>query len=170
MENFKKYFGFIGLFIFLIFTAIAVLNYSNYNFTGQYLSELGIGPASAIWFNTGLILTGLILAIYFLFNFKSTEKITGTLSGLSLMGVGIFPMNIEPAHTLTAALFFALAGITALTYSIQNQKHSPRVRLFGFSFVLMDLIFLILNKNPVLQKITVVTFGIWIIVISLQKN
>ncbi|MDO8428153.1 MAG: DUF998 domain-containing protein [Candidatus Diapherotrites archaeon] len=165
----KKYFGLLGVFFFLVFTAIAILNYVNYNFTGQYLSELGIGSTSAFWFNTGLILAGFSFAAYFFLNFDSIQKITGIFAGLSLSGVGIFPMNIAFEHFVTAAGFFILAGITALLYSLEKLKIDKKLSLIGFGFVLIDLVFLIFRESPILQKIAVACFGVWVILVSLQK-
>lgn len=165
----QKLAGLFGIAIFLIFTAIAVLNYANYNFAGQFLSELGIGSASAFWFNSGLVIAGICFAVFFAKFWKASKPIAvaGILASLALAGIGIFPMNQKPMHGIAAGLFFFLAGISVLFFSKQNRKDRL---LFAVSFLALiaDIAYLGIG-NPIAQKISVALFLIWVFAVSLQK-
>ncbi|MDO8647338.1 MAG: DUF998 domain-containing protein [Candidatus Diapherotrites archaeon] len=161
--------GILGIIAFLAFTAIAVLNFPNYDFAGQFLSELGIGAASAFWFNSGLVIAGICFAVFFARFWKEQKAIAiaGILASLALAGIGIFPMNQEPMHNIAAGLFFFLAGIAALFFSKQNRKDRL---LFAVSFLALiaDIAYLGV-QSPILQKISVALFLAWVLFVSLKK-
>ena len=166
----QKLAGILGIAAFLVFTAIAVLNYTNYNFAGQFLSELGTGIASALWFNAGLVITGACLAVFFAGFWKESKAIAiaGILASLALAGIGVFPMNQEPAHSIAAGLFFFFAGISVLLFAKENRKDRL---LFTVSFLALvtDIAYLGIG-NPISQKVSVALFLAWVFAICLQNK
>jgi hypothetical membrane protein len=106
--------------------------YPGYSSRIDYVSDLGIGP-TAIIFNGADILLGacMVLGAVFLYNHlqKKPLPILLTVSGIGAMGVGVFTIDFQPAHsvfTLLAILFGALAAMVSYLYAERP------VSIFGF--------------------------------------
>jgi len=155
---------------FLIFTFIAFLNYPGYDFTSQFLSELGTGPG-AVWFNAGLMLSGICLAAFFMQLMKKYHAMSmaGILCGLALSGIGIFPLPQEPAHGIMAALFFVLAGTTLLIFAFRNARKKRIPAFFSLVAVAADVVYILL-RDPVTQKIAIGLFVIALCAIVIQEE
>ncbi len=120
-----------GVLLFLV-GGIALLGiitaevlYPNYS-TVQEISDLGatrppnsvIHQPSAMIFNLTMMVCGAILLFttYLVYNIFEDRFFTGSLGlfGLGILGVGIFPGNVEPWHLLFALLTFVSGGFAAL--------------------------------------------------------
>jgi hypothetical membrane protein len=109
---------------FFLCIIIAEATYPGYTVSGNYISDLGIGP-SAIIFNSSVFLLGLLvlLGTYFLRhtpNFK-TENILLLIMALAAMGVGIFTKDFTLAHGAVSSAAFFCAGLAAF-FSFQVLK------------------------------------------------
>ena len=125
----------------LILLAIA---YSpNFSWTENALSDLGVQEgATAVLFNTGLIITG-VLAILFatgLFTFLQ-ENILGrigasvfVLDAFALTAIGVFPENVEPIHFYASVTFFALFPISMFLLAAAFLR-TPKMKLGFFTFI-----------------------------------
>ncbi len=166
----SKMAGFVGIIIFLVFTGIAIVQYPQYNFAKQFLSELGIGSSSASWFNAGLTLSGICFAAFFwkMQKESKTIRILGLLGTITLIGIGIFSLRQAVLHFIAATLFFVLTGSTILLFSAKEWKKQKAVAVLGFLAVLSDMALLLLQE-PISQKITVGFFLVWIATLSMQK-
>lgn len=75
-------------------------------------------PAATI-FNSTMIITGILISIatWFVHSFyhKLTASIPMGLFGLGILGVGIFPGNVEFYHGLFSMITFISGGIAAIT-------------------------------------------------------
>ena len=85
---------------------------------------------SATLFNTTMLISGILILIASLILYKIFKKllftIPFTLFGLGMVGVGIFPGNIDPYHGLSAMLVFlsgGIAGITAFKVALPPYKY-----------------------------------------------
>jgi hypothetical membrane protein len=171
----KNFYPFIGVIIFLLFTALSIFIYNDYDFFGQVLSELGVGN-SAIYFNTGIIITGLFLMpFYYSMQSKSvTSKIfsfTGIISAIALIGVGVFPLNYQFLHFLFAGIFFIFSAITILINVINKIFIDTKPFLFFQILIIFTIIsYGFFLKIPILQKLSVFLIIIWIIFISFNLN
>jgi hypothetical membrane protein len=112
-----------GLLFFLAVTQfvlcfiIAEALYPGYSVSGNYISDLGVGP-SAIVFNSSVFLLGLLLlaGIYFLrhsANFKIVN-IMLVLMGIGAMGVGVFTKDFTLVHGAVSSAAFFFAGLSAI--------------------------------------------------------
>jgi hypothetical membrane protein len=112
-----------GLLFFLAVTQfvlcfiIAEALYPGYSVSGNYISDLGVGP-SAIVFNSSVFLLGLLLlaGIYFLrhsANFKIVN-IMLVLMGIGAMGVGVFTTDFTLVHGAVSSAAFFFAGLSAI--------------------------------------------------------
>ena len=96
---------FIAVTQFVIGIFVAEGSYSGYSLSQNYVSDLGIGPSSAI-FNSSVFVLGLLILFgtYFLKDapeLKTVNKLL-LLMAISAMGVGIFNKNFTLAHGVVA--------------------------------------------------------------------
>ncbi|GEM_PF-4338587 len=174
--------GLWGIVVFVVFTAMAIIAYPGYSFAGQYLSELGTVENSAFWFNAGLILSGILLAAFFasLRHFLNTKLskaaiVMGVLASASMAGVGLFSLRDPVLHDLFAkAFFFWGTGVMVLMSCAlaQNPKFPRRLVHIGFALSVVKLATLLLGYAPILQKLDIAVYGIWILLLSnfIQKQ
>ncbi|KYC45054.1 MAG: hypothetical protein APG12_00979 [Candidatus Methanofastidiosum methylothiophilum] len=102
---------------------------SGYTTSNSEISDLGstrppnsiIMQPSATIFNSTMIITGIMTLIsaycIFLVSKKLIFNIPFSLFGLGVLGVGIFPGNIEVLHPIFALITFISGGIAAITSS-----------------------------------------------------
>lgn len=111
---------FAGSGLFLLGMVVAEAMYPGYSISGNYISDLGIGPSAHI-FNTAIILFGLaVLAGIFLLREEFRSRIfllLLVLSSIGSIGVGIFPKTILYPHTISALTAFASGGLGAILAS-----------------------------------------------------
>jgi hypothetical membrane protein len=103
---------------FIMGLVVAEALYSGYSMSGNYISDLGIGPASIV-FNSSVFLLGLLLIIdtYFLRhipNFKTVNMLL-LLMAIGAMGVGVFTKNYRTVHGGVATMAFFFAGLSAIS-------------------------------------------------------
>jgi hypothetical protein len=103
--------------------------------SGNYISDLGIGPSSAI-FNSSVFLLGLLLlsGTYFL-RHNPDFKIFRTLlllMALGAMGVGVFTKDFRTAHGAVATMAFFFSGLSAISSSkLQRRPFSTMSIILG---------------------------------------
>ena len=171
-----KFYPFIGAIIFLVFTYLAINTYNDYDFFGQTLSELGVGP-SAIYFNIGIILTGLFMLPFYasMYSKSKTSKFssaTGVMSALSLIFVGIFTLDYLMLHLLVAFCFFILSALTITLYEV-DRFLSGKVELLCINQILVSVIilsYIFVFNNPFMQKFSVFLIILWILMTNLENN
>jgi len=99
--------------------------YDGYSSRIDYVSDLGTGPTAAIY-NASVFLLGAFVVLGTFFLYKASGKkllsVLLTICGIGAMGVGIFPANLQPMHsvfTLLAIMFGGFAAISSFTYLIK---------------------------------------------------
>jgi hypothetical membrane protein len=103
---------------FILCLIIAEASYPGYSVSGNYISDLGVGP-SAIVFNASVFLLGLLLLAGTYFqrhnpNFKVVNMML-LLMGIGAMGVGVFTKDFTLAHGAVSSAAFFFAGLSAIT-------------------------------------------------------
>jgi len=102
-----------------IFLAMAF--YPQYSWTENSLSDLGgRGGVSAVLFNSGLILTGILAFVFALglFIFLSEDALGRisafilALATLALIAIGIFPQHVRPIHYYASVAFFVFLPLS----------------------------------------------------------
>jgi hypothetical membrane protein len=109
---------FLGASQFLIFMLIAEVLYGNYSISENTISDLGVGPHSAVIFNASIIILGMFI-IFAAIIFHPIHKMKLfsfllVLTGIGAMGVGIFNENLRPLHEIFAAMTFIFGGISEI--------------------------------------------------------
>ena len=96
--------------------------YDGYSSRIDYVSDLGTGP-TAIIYNVSVFIMGALIVAGTVFLYKAQGRkllpVLLTLSGIGCMGLGLFPANLQPMHsifTLMAILIGALAAISSYTH------------------------------------------------------
>ncbi len=103
----------------------------------QALSDLGVGSTAAI-FNTSVIILGLtyVLAAYSMLDTLRSKPFLAALavSGLAVIGVGLFPENAGLPHTIFALIAF-LVGAAAVLLSSRVVKG-----LLSYMFIVLGAV------------------------------
>jgi len=152
----KRIFGLVAMMVASISVIVSML-LTKQGLTTHYISNLGLGNYSLI-FNMGMITSGVLLAIFFFMNKEILIKISGIISSLGLIGVGIFHIG-NFIHQFFASLFFIFIGVVIFLVSI-NQKKSL-FRMFGFLTFFVEVILLIFF-NPLIEKISSLLIIVWL--------
>jgi hypothetical protein len=137
----------------------------NYSIFTNYVSELGNSlrnPNGAIYFNMGVIFTGIALFPFFIglhlwyseVTWRTTLIIISQLLGFgaafSVIMVGFFPEHLITAHLFWSYLFFILLLIFTLFISISLFTHpdfNRIISIFGFIIVGLYVLFFYLVIN-----------------------
>ncbi len=169
-------FPFRGLPIPLVPYPLPVIN-TGFSIWYQAISELGIGP-SAFLFNVGLIVLGFLIipifpALLGLLGNSTIAKV-GVASGLvtcfGIVGVGLAPMVISPLHSVFGVIFFVSVGVTVFLFSFamfRGRFFARAVAVYGFFFVVVDLIFMIVS-NSVWEWAVFFVLVSWILLVGVE--
>lgn len=147
---------------------ISVLYYPNFDFSRQFISDLGMisySPA-ALWFNITFIIGGLFLMVFSLmilmiptkhhmFSFGAT--LSGLMTGFAFFLVGFCPLDIfSIIHAIIAIfVFIGIIGMSGcFTMVILFQEKNNISKIFGLLglivFILIDILSLIGATNGVI--------------------
>ncbi|MCX6816110.1 MAG: DUF998 domain-containing protein [Candidatus Aenigmarchaeota archaeon] len=163
--------GFLGSIVFIFLTLFAAYNYPGYSIFINYLSDLGVG--NNIFFNLGCIISGLsILLLANALYRKFPERIGKLgaviflLSGIFLIGVGVFTENSGLIHLLCAVIFFALAAVAIILLGIIMGRENKKMYFLSVIVVLCIAAFLPLGLTPLIEHIAVAAIILWTLCIS----
>ena len=109
---------FVGSVQWLLMILVSESFQPDYNSSLHYVSSLGVGT-TALTYNTSIILYGLSLVISSIILYKTLNKklLTSLLlvTGLFIIGVGVFPENSRPMHGYVTAFAFIFAVLIPIT-------------------------------------------------------
>jgi len=168
-------------------TLLAMLYYpENFSFMYDDFSLLGriktegnlANPISPILFLIATGSSGISLTIFwikFRLEFLNKSKdlalsgsILGVISSISLIGVGLLPVDILPIlHGIVAVLFFVGNAVAFLLYSIaifRNKKFKNLDGYLALGYVILAFLYIFgvfLAISPLIQKICVYYFILW---------
>jgi hypothetical membrane protein len=169
------YAGFIAPSVFIIFTLIAILSNPGYNYSSDYLSYLGVNPASYLIFNAGLAISGifgLIFAIFLWLKYPAGLPRAGAFllssSMLLFSLLSVFTAEEFTIHILLSALFFILAFISLVFIGIGLLRE----RIGWFSLVMAALIIPLplTNLHPLAEHLAAGAIVLWAIVMAFHIN
>lgn len=126
----NRFFAMLGIFGPLIaYICIGISIYLSPDFSWHInaLSDLGHAQKSSVApiFNSGLLLSGFLTALYSVKSLINHAKYTGVMlmfSALMLQAVAAFDEVYGRIHFAVSVLFFVSAGISCLTYSIEKRS------------------------------------------------
>lgn len=140
--------GVCGIFIpIVIFTCLgfAIALSPWFAWTRHALSDLGITGNSAVFFNYGMIIGGILAFIFSLGLIKVLSNKAGAyllaFSAVALVGIGVFPETVAALHFISSALFFMLLTIALLIIglTIKQNQFERSVGSLAFLFALVAI-------------------------------
>ena len=117
--------------------------YPNYSTSGNYISDLGVGPSSIIY-NSSVFLLGLLLIIgtyFFQRAFREYKILTLTLilASIGAMGVGVFTEDFGIIHPIVSLITFLFGGLSAIFSVICSRVHKIKLLKMPFSIIAVVL-------------------------------
>jgi len=156
----------------------AIANSPWFNWTLHALSDLGAEGISAIFFNSGMILGGILA---FIFSYGLTKTLSNkigayalSLSALALVGIGVFPETIATPHFVTSAAFFILITLSLLALGLTIKKSEFERHMSGlaalFAVFALGAVFLLLPFKGIAIPESVVCFPafIWCMIFGIK--
>ena len=120
--------------------------YDGYSSRIDYVSDLGTGPTAFIY-NLSVFVLGAFIVLGTFFLYKTNKgrvlSILLIICGIGAMGVGIFPANLQPMHsvfTLLAILFGSFAAVRS--YAYQTKPMSIISVSLGLMSFILAMIFI----------------------------
>jgi hypothetical membrane protein len=169
MKSKLAYAGIVGSVVFVVSLFLAVISYPSYNPLTNFLSDLGIGANSAIFFNLGLILTGICFIIFGYglgIIFRKRAGFAGSvifiIASFALIGVGLFTEH-SVLHYPFAAAFFLLSIIALILIGIELQMKS---RPYSYLSIICGIVVLacaLAGMSPILEHVAVFAIGVAVI-------
>jgi hypothetical membrane protein len=169
---------------FNLLLALAIMARPDFALFTNYLSDLGVGE-SAIYFNSACIIAGLLLVLIFYGFHEMSWRAhmctlgcaLGMLSGIALMGVGVFPETHE-WHFPVSASYFILAALSIATYTMNHvTRHGPLDILLAIGAVHFILSALLAysaisdaSNTPFYETATVFVFEIWVLAAAIHHQ
>jgi len=121
---------FVGGVQFVLGMIVAEALYSGYSISGNYISDLGVGP-SAFVFNSSVFVFGLMMMIGAFFIQRGLKRAMITtlfvLVAVGAMGVGVFTEHVQSIHTVAALMAFLFGGLSAIA---AHRISRPPMRYF----------------------------------------
>jgi hypothetical membrane protein len=136
---------FVGSVQWLLMILVSESFQPDYNSSLHYVSSLGVGT-TALTYNTSIILYGLSLVISSIILYKTLNKklLTSLLfvTGLFIIGVGVFPENTRPMHGYVTAFAFIFAVLLPIiSFKALNPPFSYISIIIGLISLVMLIIF-----------------------------
>ena len=134
-------------------------SYSPLNHTVSELGERGVSELAAL-FNAGLIVGGLLIALYMVSLVLRFERragrilgVLGAAAGVAMALVGVVPVDVLEPHIVVAAVAFLLILATALWFAVWCLRgDAPYPRWLGwFAAVVVTLVVVFMLVPRILQ-------------------
>lgn len=150
---------------------------TNWNPVTTWLSDFGnstYNPNGAIWYNTGCILTGTSMVLFF-FGFKLwyidkkplkiliiLSQIVGFIDAFGLIMIGVYSEDSMAEHVFWSDFFFKTnLGVLLLIslWMLKMPKASKIIPIYGFVNAIVNLLFAFTSSAmvPLLEWVTVFT-------------
>ncbi len=176
------------LICYLAFTLLAFARYPQPFLPARnWLSDLGSGelnPAGAVFYNTGIILTGLLVALFFLGLSRlrmegkrvqnSMVRVTqgfGLAGAFSMVMSAVYPIQYAAAHSLWSAGLYILLG-TAFGFSVAALRYDPQVPRWllalGILTALSAMLMGIFQTVTLIEWVTVPLFLVYCVLLGGQ--
>jgi hypothetical membrane protein len=208
-ENNRKnlvgyYLGWLSIIFTTSMIIIAFLVSTEYNFYLKTISKLGIDPTGQYPFIFGTAVGGILLILFHILYFEDRiiesalikrGRIFGMISGIGMIGVGVFPdypnnFLLEATHFVFALIFFVFMTLSIIFYGLylrdlgfknDNDKLLYRFSLFVALLTILHSVFSFIKGNVTIgdfefgisiiwQKITVFFLVTWYVVALFTNN
>ncbi len=169
--------------LFVAAVILAAAFTPGYQLFTQWISDLGVG-GGAVFFNVGLMLTALMLLLFFASlaskgghaRHASLSSLLGAASALALLSVGAIPESAGLPHVLASIAFFLLAGLAVLSFTLgtfREKRMNESILATGVLFLIVDTVFGMSTFGRAdvawaipLEWAAVGTFGLWLLAVG----
>ncbi|MBM4237551.1 MAG: DUF998 domain-containing protein, partial [Euryarchaeota archaeon] len=145
----------------------------------ETLSELGGDRAGRMYFNSGVIVEGILGLIFAIGLWRALPRTLGAsagfivllLAGISLVGVGIFPITTGLYHTVASYAFFGLSLLAILLFLVpiwKSRTFGPVPGVITGAAVVISLLFLFLTSVPLAEAVAVICLMVWSSVLAVR--
>jgi hypothetical membrane protein len=170
--------GLIGALFFSVMWIVAVFVDGNWIMGKETLSELGGNRPGALFFNSGVIVEGILGLFYGLGLLHAVRKgilqRTGItillMASFALIMIGVFPITTGFAHGIASYAFFgmSLVAMSFMVYPLWTEaRFGPNVGIATLSSVTVSLAFLFATTVPLAEAVAVICLLIWSSLISI---
>jgi hypothetical protein len=193
-------FGFAFIVFYISFTIIAIAQFPRtVSPLDMYLSTLGnadISPDGAIFYSSGVILSGLAEILFFIAIYSHYSQygrrwilivglVAGIINGISVLMSGVYPehaieiidmtnTNVSEHETWSFLIFFSFIPVLlAFSLGFWGMNGTSRwVTLYGFLVCAIDVIFLATvlsdGQGAIMEWFSVLSYLIWVLLVSLD--
>ncbi|MEM4316246.1 MAG: DUF998 domain-containing protein [Nitrososphaerota archaeon] len=135
---------FVGIAQFMVFLRVSEAVYPGYSVAGNYISDLGVGPAAPI-FNTSIIVLGVLVISASLLVYRVFHDLAFTvlvfMTGFGAAGVGVFPEGSPyNLHMIMSFMVFFSAGLSAIAAYRVTPQPLKTISIFSGILTLTTLI------------------------------
>jgi hypothetical membrane protein len=175
--------GWLGALVYLLCALTAFVFYPHhFDPIHNWLSDLGdtlVNPTGAIFYNTGCIVTALLLAAlylsldiwrngdYVLSRLLAIGQISGLVSSFALILTAVFNIGQNPRpHSLFSMLFcVGLTWFLAFTNTalLRHPRFLKPLGVFGFAVGVVDMVYGVFINRPVAEWITISLFIVYVL-------
>ena len=151
-----------------------------FRWTQHALSDLGVEDFSAIFFNYGMAIGGILAFIFSLGLIKTLSNKIGayilSLSSLALIGIGLFPETVFPIHFIISASFFVLLALSMLIIGLKiKQDQFERdmgllATIFAILAISSTVFLLILEGVAIPESISCFPAFIWCMIYGIKMT
>ena len=169
--------GLLVIVFYCVFTLTSIILYpGSISPTTNALSDLGNwshSPVGAFFYNSGCIITGVALFIFFFglakwytydekwrFFLLQITQVLGFMSAIALIMIGVYSEDSGRIHGLWSSVFFVInffVMLLANTSLITHPKFIKPIGLYGYSVTVLSLIFEFTIGGPLVEWFTVFT-------------
>lgn len=116
-----------------------------FTWTDHALSDLGVQENTAVLFNYGMILGGVLTFVFSLGLRKVFSNKTGVyllmVSSWAMIGIGVFPQSLFVLHFITSASFFVILTIALLIIgmTVRRNHFEKMTGSLAFLFALIGI-------------------------------
>jgi hypothetical membrane protein len=182
-----------SLFAVLCYLTFALLAFAQYPLPyspmRNWLSDLGnadLKPHGALFYNIGIVATGVVLLLFFLglakwkmennrvqnLMLRLTQGF-GILGSLALVMSGLFPINFSALHSFFSICLYILLG-TAFGFSVAAIRYHPTcprwLLILGALAALVDILSGVFHTVYVLEWVTVALFLCYPVFLGAETN
>jgi hypothetical membrane protein len=110
-----------------------------FKWTHNALSDLGVEGISALFFNSGMVFGGILALLFSIGLMKTLSNKIGAytlgLSAVALIGIGVFPENINLPHFIASAAFFILVTLSLIILAMTIKKDKFEKNMAGLATI-----------------------------------
>ncbi len=182
-----------GILATVCYVSLALLAFSRYpgaySPLSNWLSDLGssqLNPQGSVFYNTGVVAAGALLAVFFLglSIWRMQElgvqramllaaQLSGFLGSLAMIMSALYPIDRMPQHRIWSLSLYTLLG-TAFVFSVFALRYHPEcprwVLALGAITGLVDIVSGFLGTVQVLEWITVALFLAYVVVVGVRTR